>query len=113
MASWRAWGEELVNIGQGRGLMEDRSSGRRRRSHVLGRPVRYRVSGLPKRDMERMATNILVICAASAGVTTIAVKIASGCVVGCKNCFAEGSLNECLVDDETERAVVRVRGQFV
>jgi hypothetical protein len=61
-----------------------------------------------------MGTNTLVICAASlVGITTIAIQIALGGIVRCKDCFAEGTLNEGFVDDETESAVVRVRGQFV
>ena len=60
-----------------------------------------------------MGTNILVICAASVGITAIAIQVAFGGIVRCEDCFAEGTLDEGLVDDETESAVVRVRGQFV
>jgi hypothetical protein len=90
-----------------------RSSERRTRPHALGRPVRYRVSDLPKRDLKRIGTNILVICVASVGITSIAIQIALGGIVRCKDCFAEGTLNEGLIEDEAESAVVRVRGQFV
>lgn len=58
-----------------------------------------------------MGTSVLVICAASlVGITAVAVQIALGGIVRCKDCFAEGTLNEGLVDDETESDVVRVRG---
>lgn len=60
-----------------------------------------------------MGTNILIIGAASVGITAIAIQVAFGGIIRRKDCLAEGTLNEGLVDDETESAVVRVRGQFV
>jgi hypothetical protein len=56
----------------------------------------------------------LVVCAASrVGITSIAIQIATGGIVRCKDSFAEGTLDEGLVDDEAESAVVRPRGQSV
>jgi hypothetical protein len=60
-----------------------------------------------------MGTNTLVICVAPLGITSIAIEVALRSVVRCKNRFAEGTLNEGLIEDETESAEVRVRGQFV
>jgi hypothetical protein len=94
--------------------MVDCSYGRRIRPRALGRPIRSCVSGLPERDMERMGTNILVICAASlVRIAIVAIQIALGGIVRCEDCFAKGTLDEGLIDDEAESAVVRVRGQFV
>jgi hypothetical protein len=58
-------------------------------------------------------TNSLVVCIAASLKTSIAVQIALGGIVGCKDCFGERTLDEGLVDDEAESAVVRVRGQSV
>ena len=58
-------------------------------------------------------TNSLVVCIAASLETSIAVQIALGGIVGCKNGLSERSLDEGLVDDEAESAVVRVRSQFV
>jgi hypothetical protein len=90
----------------------DRFSGRRTRPHALVRPTRYRVSGLPKSDMRWVGTNSYVICVASRGITSTAVQFARGGIVRCKDCFAEVTLGEGLVDDETESGVVRPRGYF-
>jgi len=61
-----------------------------------------------------MGTNVLVVCAAALiGITSVAVQIALSSIVRCKDCLAEGILDEGLVDDETEGAVVRPRDQFV
>jgi len=88
--------------------MAVRSSGRRTRLHALGRPITYRVSDLPRRDSRCMGTNTLVIRATSlVDITTIAIQIALGGIVRCKDCFAEGVLDECLIDDKTESSVVR------
>jgi hypothetical protein len=90
-----------------------RSSGHRTRSHVLGRPMRYRVSNLPGCVIKRDSTNTLVICVASVGITSVAIQIAVSGIVRCKDRFAERALNEGLIDDEAESAVVRVRSKFV
>ena len=58
-------------------------------------------------------TNSLVVCIAASLETSIAVQIALGGIVGCKDGLSERSLDEGLVDDEAESAVVRVRSQFV
>lgn len=59
-------------------------------------------------------TNVLVVCAASlVGVTGVAVQVALGGVVRCEDVFGEGALDEGLIGDEAECAVVRPRGQFV
>ena len=68
---------------------------------------------LHERDLEWASTNALVIRAASHGITTIASHEVRGGIVRCENCFAEGTLNKGLIDDEAESAVVRPRGQFV
>jgi hypothetical protein len=55
-----------------------------------------------------MGTNVLVVCTASlVGITGVAVQVALGGIVRCKDCFAEGALDEGLADDEAESAVVR------
>jgi hypothetical protein len=90
----------------------DRFSGRRTRPHALVRPIRYRVSDLPESDMRWVGTNSYVICVASRGITSTAVQFARGGIVRCKDCFAEVTLGECLVDDETESGVVCPRGYF-
>ena len=61
-----------------------------------------------------MGTNSNVPRAAPlVGVTSSAVQITRGGIVRCEDCFAEGALDEGLVDYDTESVVFRVRGYFV
>ena len=66
----------------------------------------------PERGMERgMATNKHEPCAASL-FSARAPQYALGAIVRREDCFAEGTLDEGLLDDELQSFGVRMRGQF-